>query len=221
MDWLLWNFDRQSHQNRELVVVDSSSVPWRIERPDVRVIPAPLECNVPTKRNLALAAARGQIVAWFDDDDWQHPARLAHLVSALRGSRAIAGSTRSWFVDPSTSRCLAHDGRGSMLFNGAGIRSEVARAVRFDERLAKGSDTRWFYAVRARCQANQELLDPVVLSFWLCHDDNLSNQRGRYRMQHELGALRAAIGDAWGETDRHLKQLCRRVAELAATSAPR
>ena len=37
MDWMLWNYDRQTWPERELVVVDSSGAPFSSGRDDVRV----------------------------------------------------------------------------------------------------------------------------------------------------------------------------------------
>jgi hypothetical protein len=75
MPWLLWNFDRQRwpdrrcRSKRELVIVDSSPEPFRAAgRDDVRVVTAPPGTGVARKRNLGLQEARGEIVAWFDDD---------------------------------------------------------------------------------------------------------------------------------------------------------
>ncbi|MGC4067365.1 MAG: glycosyltransferase family A protein [Polyangiaceae bacterium] len=99
MPWLLWGFERQTYEHRELVIVDSSPEPLSISRANVRVLAAPPGSNVPTKRNLALDAARGDYIAWFDDDDWQHPERLERLVESLREDHVIVGSSRSWFVD--------------------------------------------------------------------------------------------------------------------------
>jgi hypothetical protein len=71
MPWLLWNFDKQDYEPRELVVVDSShcrqSPP---SRPDVVVVRCPFGTSVGAKRNLALAAASGAFLTWIDDDDW-------------------------------------------------------------------------------------------------------------------------------------------------------
>ena len=83
MPWLLWGYDRQSWARRELVVVDSSAVPLEAAgRDDVRVIAAPPGTGVAAKRNLAVQEARGEILTWFDDDDWQHPDKVAWLAGA-------------------------------------------------------------------------------------------------------------------------------------------
>src|SRR5690242_11718893 len=90
--WLLWNFDRQLYPRKELVIVDSSPEPFRSDREDVRVVVAPPGTNVPAKRNLALEAVRGSALAWFDDDDWQHPERLTRLVRTLEEGYDYAGT---------------------------------------------------------------------------------------------------------------------------------
>ena len=99
MPWLLWCFDRQSWLNRELVIVDSSTEPFRVSgRDDVRVIAAPPGAGVARKRNLAIAQARGEIITWFDDDDWQHPDKLMWIVEALGDRAMYAGSRHGWWV---------------------------------------------------------------------------------------------------------------------------
>ena len=207
MEWLVWSFERQTYARRELVVVDGSLAPVRLERHGVRAVPAQPGSNVPVKRNLALAEARGEILAWFDDDHWQHPERLTKLVDALRAGHLFPRSTHSWFLDLVSMRCCAHRGRGP-LFNGAGFDAELARSVRFDERANRASDTRWLHAVSATRQRDPLLLDPVVLSFWLCHDRNLSNARDRIPADRELNELRQSVGlDAWADTDERLQEL--------------
>jgi len=149
MPWLLWNYDRQTWPARELVVVDSSAEPLAVARDDVRAIHAPHRTGVARKRNLALAHARGDIVAWMDDDDWQHPERLARLARALGDGKPYAGAAEGWFLELSTLRCRRYWGAGQrILFNGAGFRIDAARPVRFPEHLRRASDTSWMNALR-------------------------------------------------------------------------
>jgi len=206
--WLLWGYDRQTWRERELIIVDSSPVPWRSDRPDVRVIAASPGTNVPTKRNLALGAASGTWVAWFDDDDWQHPQRLALLAQALAAEprAAFAGSTRSFFIDLHGESCRSYEGYGTLIFNGAGFRREAAQAVRFNERQHRASDAGWMQALAAR--GAHRLVAPQLLTAWLSHEQNISNDRTRWRFPLPLSALRAEVGEAmWADTDARLAAL--------------
>lgn len=212
LPWLLWNYQKQDYRLRELIVVDSSSDAGASAWPaGVTLMRCEPGTSVARKRNLAVEAARGAIVAWFDDDDWQHPRRLSLLVAALAGGADLAGSTQSWFVHLARGRARAHVSQRSMIFNGLAVRRAALDRVRFDERRARAADSAWLAAVRreARCAA---VILPHVLSFWLCHDDNLSNPAQRYVFPHALAAVREAVGDAdWGETDAQLAQLRERV----------
>ncbi len=124
--WLLWCFDRQTWPHRELLIVDSSEHPFVSARDDVRVVTLSRGTAVARKRNVAIQEARGDLTAWFDDDDWQHPQKLASHIDALSNGAAYAGSSSSWFVDLHRSRCEAYKAaHGYVLFNGAGFRREA------------------------------------------------------------------------------------------------
>lgn len=207
MPWLLWNFERQTYARRELVIIDSSVECFRCAHRDVRIVGAAVGTNIPSKRNRALEEATGTIIAWFDDDDWQHPERLERLVAAIGEGHAIAGVTQSWFVDLFEGRSCHHSGRQRVLFNGAGFAANVARSVRFDERLRRASDTAWLRELRSAGHASR-LLDPAILSVWLCHHGNISNPNSRRQFTTSLGGLRSALGaEAWADTDQHLAAL--------------
>jgi glycosyltransferase involved in cell wall biosynthesis len=162
---------------------------------------------VAAKRNLALEAARGDVVAWFDDDDWQHPRRLSLLVEALGPDEVLAGPTRSWFVDLRRGRARPHAGGRTVIFNGSGARREAAAGVRFDERRRRAADTAWLAELQRSARRPAVRLEPV-LSAWPCHDRNLSNPASRYVFPLALDAVHAAVGaEAWGETDAELAAL--------------
>jgi glycosyltransferase involved in cell wall biosynthesis len=215
--WLLWGFDRQSWSRKELVVVDSSPVPAMAPLGaggTVRVIAVAPGTNVPCKRNLALAAARGRHLAWFDDDDWQHPDRLRQLALALDRGANVAGSSRSWFVDLQTGKVYRYPGQGGVIFNSAGFASEAVRAIRFDEAMARASDTGWMDAVLGSNAGRVTVIRDAVHTCWLCHDHNLSNPRGRYPLCFPIVLLKQSVGaEAWGDTDDQLAALRRRLLE--------
>jgi len=217
MPWLLWNFDRQTWLRRELVIVDSSSLPFESDLPDVRVITVPPGTGVAAKRNLALKEARGDLISWFDDDDWQHPRKLALLGAALSDGQVVyAGSNRAWLMELATSRCKLYQGSGRQpIFNSAGFCRSFVDSLRFSEELVKASDTPWIRTLGQRFPGRAVLLQREDLFFWLCHTVNLSNPAARHLFPKDATALRKAVGDAWGETDSSLKALVERLEALS------
>jgi glycosyltransferase involved in cell wall biosynthesis len=210
MPWLLWCFDRQDWPRRELVIVDSSAEPFQIAaRDDVRVVTAPPGTGIAKKRNLALEAAHGEIVTWFDDDDWQHPGKLTCLVKALGEMAPYAGSCRGWFVNLMRLQCsLYHHSGSQIVFNSAGFRRDAVLSLRFQENLRQASDTRWMLELAARYRGKEVILKREDMFFWLCHRKNLSNSAERRRFSQNLEVLRKMIGsEAWGDTDEALDAL--------------
>lgn len=214
MPWLLWSFERQSWPDKELVVVDSSEAAFAWARPGVRVLSAPPGTNIARKRNLALVEARGEYIAWFDDDDWQHPRRLSELlVPLLSGAAELAGATSSWFIDLWKGRCAPYHPTGVLIFNSCVMRSDLARTERFDERIERGSDTPWMAALSRRAGSRLTAIPRKTYSAWLCHDRNISNPSTQRRCLIPLTYLRDTVGvDAWGDTDREIDRLRSRLA---------
>jgi hypothetical protein len=206
--WLLWNYDRQSWPERELLIIDSSKEPLVLERKDVRVLHTHHQTGVAHKRNLALEHARGEIITWFDDDDWQHPEKLERLVHALRTDKPFAGSAESWFLDLRTLRCTSYRAPGRrILFNSAGFHTDAARKVAFPIQVKKASDTRWMEALQRRFGTTGEVLDQPLF-FWLCHQGNLSNPASKRRFTQNFAVLQRHIDcAAWGDTSGALEAL--------------
>lgn len=208
LPWVLWNYDKQDHQSRELVVVDSSREPANIpERADVRVLRLPPGTSVAAKRNAAVEAARGSVLTWFDDDDWQHPGKLSILAGGLTSGAALAGPSRSWFVDLRRMRTRPHAPHRGILFNGLAVRRSALTGVQFDERVRRAADTAWVTSIRRRTGCPPARIESLLF-FWLCHDGNISNPASRYVFTHPLSALRDAVGaPAWTDTDAELAAL--------------
>jgi glycosyltransferase involved in cell wall biosynthesis len=83
-------YRRQTYPNKELVIVDDGQVDMapllsELSPEEVRYIRLEKrEENVLGRlRNVALDAARGDLVAQWDDDDWYHPQRLETQVAAI------------------------------------------------------------------------------------------------------------------------------------------
>jgi hypothetical protein len=212
--WVLWNFDRQTWRKRELVIVDSSDPPIEVpRRKDVRVIRVPLGTWLGKKRNLALEAARGQVIAWFDDDDWQHPRRLASLIPALREyagkfGASFIGPSRSFFVDLYSNRCQPYKVEAYAIFNGSVFYTEMVRHARFPENVLRSEDTAWI-ATLLRTRREGAALDPdhQSLFLWLSHDANISNQRFVRRCATDFNLMLRTTGDGWLDTPRQLEAL--------------
>lgn len=210
MPWLAWNFAKQDYAQRELVVVDSSDVPADV--PDgATVVQCARGTSVGQKRNLALEAARGTVVTWFDDDDWQHPRKLSILVAALRDDCAIAGSRSAWFVDLRRRRARPYDSQRMVLFTGSVFRCSAFGTARFDEQKPRAADTPWLRSLLQQASSPPHVV-PQIVTWWLCHDRNISNPATRYVFPKSLRDVLRAVGDdAWGDTDAQLEQLVERL----------
>jgi hypothetical protein len=170
--------------------------------------------SIARKRNLAVEAAAGSVVTWFDDDDWQHPWKLSLLVAALGEDGVVAGSRRAWFIDLERGRARPHEADRSVIFNGLGVRRAALEGVRFDERPARASDTGWAASVRRRARGEAAVV-PDVLSCWLCHTANISNPATRYVFSHSLADVATDVGAAaWGDTGNELVRLRERLRSL-------
>lgn len=227
MPWLLWGYDRQRWARRELVIVDSSDPPAELpERDDVRVIRTPLGSSLGHKRNVALEAARGDVVAWFDDDDWQHPERLSRLVPLLRTcaetlGASFVGPSHSWFLSIDGTGCEPYRMKDYAIFNGSVFYTELVRQQRFPEDLLQTEDTHWLSGlIRTRVGAAIAASHPVVF-FWLAHDANVTNRRRTRALAGDPMSLRRAVGSAWADTPRQLAELRARLAERPATRPAR
>jgi glycosyltransferase involved in cell wall biosynthesis len=195
------------------VIVDSSSDPLpTFAEPAITPVRCPRGTSIARKRNLAVEAARGAFITWFDDDDWQHPRKLSILAAALGCDGVLAGSQRSWFVDLRRGRSRPYETQRSVLFNGLAVRRAALDGVRFDERRVRAADTAWVAAVRRQTRCTVRVV-PEILSFWLCHATNVSNPATRYVFPRPLRDVLEAVGkDEWGETDQELARLRDRLA---------
>lgn len=97
----------QTHRNLELIVVDDQSEDetwsWLSAISDERVKPIHLEQHAERSkaRNIGLAAARGEYVLFFDDDDLLPESALATHIAALKKfPRAVATLSGHLTFDP-------------------------------------------------------------------------------------------------------------------------
>jgi glycosyltransferase involved in cell wall biosynthesis/GT2 family glycosyltransferase len=101
-------FLRQDYPHAELVIVDDGADPvGDLAAADERItyLRLPGVLSVGAKRNLACEAARGALIAHWDDDDWYAPDRLRRQVEALgRTGAAVCGVSRLAFYDLQAAR---------------------------------------------------------------------------------------------------------------------
>jgi O-antigen biosynthesis protein len=75
---------RQTYRNWEVVVVNDGGEPVTAVQPRIALMDLKASVGPAAARNAALAVARGELLAFLDDDDIYGPRHLAHLVDALR-----------------------------------------------------------------------------------------------------------------------------------------
>ncbi|HVR19919.1 MAG TPA: glycosyltransferase family A protein [Polyangiaceae bacterium] len=223
LPWLLWGFDRQTWKRRELVIVDSSDPPLTLpRRSDVRLIHLPPGTSLGKKRNVALDAARGEVVAWFDDDDWQHPKRLATLVPLLREyaekiGASFIGPSKSFFLDVGGHRGARYEMHRYAIFNGSVYYTEMVRHARFPEDVLRTEDTRWISTLLRSRQGAALTNEQPTLFFWLSHAVNVTNANSIRRLPLDANELVRRLGSAWSDTPSQLAALRGRLATHPAS----
>ncbi|MBO0723351.1 MAG: glycosyltransferase family 2 protein [Blastocatellia bacterium] len=79
-------FLRQDYPNKELVIIDDgvkAAAELIPADPRIRYFRLSQKQPIGTKRNLACEAARGKLIAHWDDDDWFSARRLSYQVGAM------------------------------------------------------------------------------------------------------------------------------------------
>jgi glycosyltransferase involved in cell wall biosynthesis len=167
-DWVLWNYNKQDHQDRELVVV-TDSPPNALCWPKwVKV--ARVYGNIPQKRNEAIRMASGDVITWFDDDDWQNESKCSVIVDNLRDG-FIVTTHKSMMFDMESSKVALLTGHFP-LFNSMGMYRKDA--IEFDESIDRASDDNWMIRLS---QLYGIILVEKIMHFWLIHNRNFTKQR--------------------------------------------
>lgn len=93
-------FAAQTHADRELLVDDDSAEPSAfmaaLGDPRVHYRHHAVPATVGAKRARLVAAARGEVIAHFDDDDYYAPDYLARMLGALAGHDLV--TLAGWFL---------------------------------------------------------------------------------------------------------------------------
>jgi len=93
-------FRRQDYPARELVIVhhDDADLPQGAAAPGIRIV-RPRQTSIGGMRNAAVEAARGDIIAHWDDDDWHGPRRLGRQAAPIvKGIADLTGLNDTLFM---------------------------------------------------------------------------------------------------------------------------
>lgn len=166
-------FKRQTYAPRELVIV-CDQVTEALEAlvakagDGVRLVSAVPDVTLGELRNLSVAAAHGDLVCQWDDDDLYGPDRIAHGVGALLQVGADALFLRQWFMWCPSQRVLALS--RSRIWEGSMIARKSAIAPY--PALRREEDTRMVDAMVAR--SSIALLDDPLSYCYCIHGQNTS-----------------------------------------------
>jgi hypothetical protein len=176
-------FLAQDYPDKELVILDNGEdavedlVP---PRPELRYIRSRQRRTLGAKRNEACEAARGDIIAHWDDDDWYAPWRLSYQVGELIGSGAdICGLDRVFFLDDAGQRAweYVYPQGGARWVCGATLcyRKTLWQQNRFPE-INVGEDTRFVFSAPS---ATVKVLERNNFFVSHIHPDNTSRRQVR------------------------------------------
>lgn len=194
-------FLRQDYEPKELIIVDDGADAVGDLIPAdgrVRYIRLTEKRPVGAKRNLACEAARGELIAHWDDDDWHAPHRLRYQVESLLSAGAelcgirtllfydMRGGGRGWkYVYPSSRKPWLS---GSSLC----YTREFWAGNRFRE-IDVGEDARFVWS---RPAARMCVLPDHGFHVGIIHKTNVSpkNTAGSYWQPHPADDIRRLLG---------------------------
>lgn len=176
-------FRRQTYPTRELIVIDDGDDgigELLRDQPAVRYVRLDARTSIGAKRNAGCAAARGEIVALWDDDDWYGDHRLERqIVPILAGDADLTGlvnrfvlelpQRKYWTVSGALHRTMfAGDVTGgTIVFR----RSIWANGIRFPE-VSLAEDAAFLRQALRRGKRLQRVDDRGDLFVYVRHGNN-------------------------------------------------
>jgi len=113
-DEALGYYSTQTHQDRELVIIDDSdqpSFPIPPKFSDVQYYRISPGFSVGAKRNIACSRARGEVICHWDDDDYSAPERIEdQLTRLIDNNLQITGYHSMRFHDIATGKWWQYTG---------------------------------------------------------------------------------------------------------------
>ncbi len=203
MPWLLWNLERQSFRDFELILVDSSTAEmcghFRHASFSMTYMQVARGMTVGEKSNHALEMTCSDYVLWIGDDDWQHPLRFERTVELLDQGHDVVGFNSAYYLDLWAERGRPADQGRLPRHSLCGFRTSTVRNISFDY-IPNGSDTRWMSKVlNENLRVHVDLSLPAA-SLWLVHGKNMSSfVSDTYPVP--LTDIEEKVGEAaWGST---------------------
>ncbi len=145
--------------------------------PNLRYIRQEEHTLVGAKRNAILREAKGDIIVWFDDDDFYSPDRVQHAVTSLQRYPRVqlAGCSQIYlyYFDDKTIYSFGpihqkHATNGTMA-----IRKEYARNHKYDETVTFAEEASFLNDFKN----DLVQLDPLKTMLVMCHPSNTYDKR--------------------------------------------
>lgn len=196
-------FQQQDYPRLELVIADDGDDAVEDLVPDdarIRYMRMPRMVRIGTKRNQACAAAYGDVIVHWDDDDWSAPWRVSYQVQALMDTDAdICGLGDILFYEPAGGRAweYIYPPKGRPWVYGATLayRASFWRRHPFPD-IHVGEDTRF---VRSQCSQSVRRLERRDFFVGTIHGSNSSPKQTGLRRWRPVPAseVARAIGSGW------------------------
>jgi glycosyltransferase involved in cell wall biosynthesis len=200
----LQGFLCQEYGDLELIIVDDGPQPVAPLLPDdprIRLIRLPEKKCVGTKRNLGCAAARGDLIVHWDDDDWYRSDRVLRQARVFAEKRVVVcGTSVLFYFEPATGRAWRYCYTGTRAWvagNTLAYRKSWWSAHPFPE-IQVGEDSRFVW--NAPAQAIRDLRQPELCVARI-HDGNTSRKAtsSAFWQSWQPQELEKLLGPDWNE----------------------
>lgn len=175
---------RQTHRNLEILVVDDGSpdktglVVQSIPDPRIRYIRHEANKGLPAGRNTGIGAAKGEYIAFLDDDDEWREDKLEKQLEAIKRFDAVLcmGVSNGYPMRVHRQAAVSLEDLRKGSFNPSSLlaKASVLRDVMFDETLRQGEDWDAFIRIGQRYSIG-----------WLPEPLLIYNEGGHDRMTNE------------------------------------